>query len=60
MKASASLTVLEMLVYLNPAQHFKYLIFSIEFDAFVVKKTASRPSRRLARRITAPFHQTPR
>ena len=38
MKASTSLTVLEMLVYLNPALHFKYLIFSIEFDAFVVKK----------------------
>jgi RES domain-containing protein len=44
--ASASLAALEMLVHLNPALHFNYLIFSIEFDAALVEKTppASLPA----------------
>jgi RES domain-containing protein len=44
--ASASLAALEILVHLNPAQHFRYLILSIEFVATVVEKTplASLPT----------------
>ena len=36
--ATASLAALETLVHLNPALHFKYLIFPIEFDERLVEK----------------------